>query len=757
MSTRTSSVFITAIALGILTIADTASSQQAQNPPQAAANELLVEFEPWVTEQSKDSLRRLVKSARASRVRSKGQGHLERIRVAAGGDVSAAIRALRQSPLVRFAEPNWIYQHQATSNDPYYTNGSLWGTYGDASSPANQFGSQAAEAWAAGAMGDSTVYVAVIDEGVDFNHPDLAANIWTNPFDPVDGLDNDGNGYRDDVHGWDFYQNNNSVYDGGPGNTTVDAHGTHVSGTIGATGGNGTGVAGVNWNVTIISTKFLGPNGGSTADAVEALDYIVDLKQRHGLNIVATNNSWGGGGYSQALHDAILRAAKAGILFIAAAGNNGTSNDASPRYPSNYSTLTATATETAATYEAVTAVASLTSAGARSSFSNYGKVSVDLGAPGSSIWSTTPSNTYRSFSGTSMATPHVSGAAALYKSVNPTATAQQVRSAILQSATTTPTASMAGITVTGGRLNIGVWFTGPPPPTAPAAPTGLTATAVAASQINLSWADNANDETGYTLERCTGASCTNFAPIATLAANTTSYQNTGLAASTTYRYRLFASNSAGNSGYSNVASATTQTGGTAPAAPTGLTATAASSSQINLSWTDNASNETGYIVERCTGASCTNFAQIASLAANSTSYQNTGLAASTTYRYRVFASSTAGNSGYSNIASATTQAGGGAGAPAAPSNLAAVVVTGPNAKWTEITWTDNSSNETGFRLERCTGSGCTNFVLIKSVGANVTRTEEYPVTAATTYRYRLRAYNTSGYSAYSNIAETTTP
>jgi subtilisin family serine protease len=757
ISTRTRSVFITLVALGILTTADTARTQQAQNPPQATANELLVEFEPWVTEQSKDSLRRLVKAARASRVRSKGQGHLERIRVAAGGDVSAAIRALRQSPLVRFAEPNWIYQHQATSNDPYYTNGSLWGTYGDTSAPANQFGSQAAEAWAAGAMGDSTVYIAVIDEGVDFNHPDLAANIWTNPFDPVDGLDNDGNGYRDDVRGWDFYQNNNSVYDGGPGNTTVDAHGTHVSGTIGAAGGNSTGVAGVNWNVTIISTKFLGPNGGSTADAVEALDYIVDLKQRHGLNIVATNNSWGGGGYSQALHDAILRAAKAGILFIAAAGNNGTNNDASPRYPSNYSTLTATATETAATYEAVTVVASLTSAGARSSFSNYGKASVDLGAPGSGIWSTTPSNTYRSFSGTSMATPHVSGAAALYKSVNPAATAQQVRSAILQSATTTPTASMAGITVTGGRLNLGVWFTGPPPPTAPAAPTGLTATAVAATQVNLSWADNANDETGYTVERCTGASCTGFAPIATLAANTTSYQNTGLAASTTYRYRVFASNSAGNSGSSNVASATTQGGGTAPAAPTGLTATAASSSHINLSWIDNANNETGYIVERCTGASCTNFAQIASLAANSTSYQNTGLAASTTYRYRVFAASTSGNSGYSNTASATTQAAGAAGAPAAPSNLAAVVVTGPNAKWTEITWTDNSNNETGFRLERCTGSGCTNFVLIKSVGANITRTEEYPVTAATTYRYRLRAYNTSGYSAYSNIAETTTP
>src|SRR5439155_20246401 len=161
---------------------------------------------------------------------------------------------------------------------------------------------------------------------------------------------NDGNGFVDDVHGWDFFEHNSSIYDGAPGNTTLDSHGTHVSGTIGAIGGNGAGVVGVNWNVTIISTKFLGPNGGTTADAVSALNYLTDLKTRHGLNIVATNNSWGGGGYSQALHDAILRAAKAGILFVAAAGNGnafgvGQNNDTTPTYPSNYSTLVGTSTE----------------------------------------------------------------------------------------------------------------------------------------------------------------------------------------------------------------------------------------------------------------------------------------------------------------------------------------------------------------------------------------------------------------------------
>src|SRR5688500_9751031 len=240
------------VVTGILAAGDTVLTQNPQAPPFArVADEILVEFEPWVTEASKDSLRQLVRGVSSARIRALGQGHLERLRLGPGVPVDAAIRDLLQSPFVRFAEPNWIYTHQSSS-DPYVTNGSLWGMYGDATSPANQFGSQAGEAWAAGATGSPNVYVAVIDEGVDFNHPDLAANIWTNPFDPIDGTDNDGNGYVDDVHGWDFYQNNNSVYDGAPGNTTVDSHGTHVSGTIGAVGNNNIGVAGVNWDVTII-------------------------------------------------------------------------------------------------------------------------------------------------------------------------------------------------------------------------------------------------------------------------------------------------------------------------------------------------------------------------------------------------------------------------------------------------------------------------------------------------------------------------
>jgi subtilisin family serine protease len=358
--------------------------------------------------------------------------------------VPGAIQALSARGAVEYAEPNWIYRHGATSNDPYYTNGSLWGMYGDQTSPANQYGSQAGEAWAKGSYNCSTVWVGIIDEGYYYGHEDLAANAGKNPGEIAgDGVDNDGNGYVDDVYGWDFANNDNSVFDG-----TSDDHGTHVAGTIGGVGGNSKGVAGVCWSIKLINAKFLGQRGGTTANAVKSVDYMTDLKTRHGINLVATSNSWGGGGFSQALQDAIERANAQHILFIAAAGNNSYDCDTSTGcYPAEYPNAN------------VIAVASITNTGAMSSFSNYGATTIDIGAPGSGIYSTLPKSSrgkivsgYGSYSGTSMATPHVSGAAALYKATHTGAKAADIKSAIMGSAV--PTASLNGKVVSNGRLNV---------------------------------------------------------------------------------------------------------------------------------------------------------------------------------------------------------------------------------------------------------------------------------------------------------------
>jgi subtilisin family serine protease len=354
----------------------------------------------------------------------------------------AAIERLRGMPEVEYAEPNWIYQHYATSNDTYFTNGSLWGM----SAGGNTFGSGAATAWGNNKLGSNTVYIGIIDEGYMYTHVDIAANAGTNPGETAgDGIDNDGNGLVDDVYGWDFAGNNSSLFDG-----VGDDHGTHVAGTIGGVGGNGIGVAGVVWNVKLLGAKFLGSTGGTSANAIKAVDYFTGLKNK-GVNIVATNNSWGGGGFSQALKDAIDRANTAGILFIAAAGNSGTNNDATASYPSGYTSAN------------IIAVASITSTGGLSSFSQYGATTVDIGAPGSAIWSTVPvavgkgknatvGSGYASYNGTSMATPHVSGAAALYASLNPGATAAQIKAAILGQST--PTGSLSGKVATGGRLTV---------------------------------------------------------------------------------------------------------------------------------------------------------------------------------------------------------------------------------------------------------------------------------------------------------------
>ncbi len=355
--------------------------------------------------------------------------------------VPQALAALQNMPFIEFAEPNYIYRHNAISTDPYFTNGSLWGM-----TNTSGFGTGADVAWANNRTGSSSVVVAVIDEGIDNLHVDLASNCWINPEEIAnDGLDNDNNGYIDDIYGWDFVGNDKSTYDG-----INDDHATHVAGTIGGVA-NTVGVVGVNWNVKMISCKFLGSTGGTTANAVKAVDYVTALKKK-GVNIVATNNSWSGGGFSTALYDAINRANTAGVLFIAAAGNSGTNNDRTASFPGNYSIANKVAGKTYPALSNMIVVAAIASNGTMASFSQYGAKSVHLGAPGVNIFSTLPNNSYGSYNGTSMATPHVSGAAALYKANNPSASAATIKSAILNS--TTKISSLTGKCVTGGCLNV---------------------------------------------------------------------------------------------------------------------------------------------------------------------------------------------------------------------------------------------------------------------------------------------------------------
>ncbi|MFB6272843.1 MAG: S8 family serine peptidase [Salinibacter sp.] len=365
---------------------------------------------------------------------------LQYVRLPANLSVKEAITRYRRRPNVRYAEPDFIQRlpdperspvgGQATPNDPQFDD--LWGLNNTGQTGGTSDADiDAPEAWDI-QSGSSEIVIFVIDTGGDYTHEDLKGNRWTNPGEtPGNGIDDDGNGYVDDVYGIDTANGDSDPMDN-------DGHGTHISGTIGAVGDNNTGVTGVNWEVEIGWCKFL-DGGGTTADAIECLDYVRDLKVNHGVNVVATNNSWGGSAFSQALLDAIRQHRKDGILFTAAAGNAGTDNDANPFYPAAYRAAN------------LISVASTTDSDALSDFSNFGDRTVDLGAPGSAILSTTLDDTYSQFSGTSMATPHVTGVAALLKAQDPNRNWRDIRNLILSGGDDVE--SMDGTTATSHRLN----------------------------------------------------------------------------------------------------------------------------------------------------------------------------------------------------------------------------------------------------------------------------------------------------------------
>lgn len=361
------------------------------------------------------------------------EGRLARLSLRSGANVDEAIKVISKHPAVKYAEPNYVIKAIGTPDDPDFV--SLWGLNNTGQDGGTADADiDAVEAWDI-TTGDTSVVVGVIDTGVDYNHEDLQGNIWVNPNEiPGNGIDDDGNGVIDDIHGYNANNDSGDPMDG-------NGHGTHVSGTIGAKGNNGVGVVGVNWDVTIVGCQFLDASGsGSTDGAIACIDYMTDLKLNHGVDIKATNNSWGGGGFSQALKDSIDSAGDAGILFFAAAGNSASDNDATPSYPASYES------------DAVMAIASTDRNDAMSGFSQWGLTSVDMGAPGSAILSTTPGNSYDTYSGTSMATPHMTGAAALVWSINPDLTVAEMKQLLMDSGDSN--ADLTGKTVAGTRLNV---------------------------------------------------------------------------------------------------------------------------------------------------------------------------------------------------------------------------------------------------------------------------------------------------------------
>lgn len=343
----------------------------------------------------------------------------------------SAVKSLNENPMVEIAEPNFIYRINKAPSDPMYAQTWGLGNVGQ-SDPKNQVGVagidiNAERAWEI-QTGTREKIIAVIDTGIDHTHPDLVDNMWQNEAEAkgTTGVDDDNNGVVDDIYGYNAITNS--------GNSKDDqGHGSHCAGTIGARANNGIGVAGVNWNVRMMSVKFLDAGGsGSLADAIKAIDYATKM----GAHVMS--NSWGGGGFSQTLLDSIERSNAAGAVFIAAAGNEYNNNDNSPTYPSTYQVAN------------VISVAAIDNRGAKADFSNYGKKTVHLGAPGVNVMSTTGGG-YKSYSGTSMATPHVAGVAALLWANEPNLTATEIKARLV--ATTRPLASMKGKTRTGGMVD----------------------------------------------------------------------------------------------------------------------------------------------------------------------------------------------------------------------------------------------------------------------------------------------------------------
>ena len=464
--------------------------QLAWHEPVTAANDitpsfvpgqLIIRFHPGVTQEQIDALYKEYGLSQMDNLDRSPNGADQPVRLAfVPVEVNQSfIDTLARDPRVLYAEPNYVVRINKTPNDPDFSK--LWGlnnTGQTGGTPGADIG--AVKAWDI-STGSSSVVVGLIDTGIDYTHEDLTKNIWVNPGEcpggygtcQANGKDDDNDGYVDDFYGINAITNSGDPMDD-------YGHGTHVAGTIGAMGDNSTGVTGVNWTVKIVTCKFLSASGGGTiADAVKCFNYMNYLKNKAGVNIVATNNSWGGGGESQTLKDAM--AGPDQPLHICAAGNSGTDQ---PQFPAGYD------------LDNIISVAATDHNDLYADFSNYGNT-VDLAAPGVDIYSTVPKGSctlcdpsgYALLSGTSMATPHVTGAAALIASKYPSLTRAQIKQRIVSGVD--PLADTSKPTLTNGRLNVFNTLEDDTKP--PAAVNDLAVTGLLLTQVNLSWTATGDD------------------------------------------------------------------------------------------------------------------------------------------------------------------------------------------------------------------------------------------------------------------------
>lgn len=433
------------ILASLIVVPNKSAYSQARNPqsPARVEGEILVKLKADVADISDQEIPEFIFRAPGAQVERLGRRErgINLVRLNGRLSVEQAIAQAQADPRVEYAEPNYIYETNDTRpNDPHFTD--EWGLMNDFSSltsGATPADIGATRAWDI-TTGSDDLVVAVIDTGIDIFHEDLAANIWTNPGEIAgNNFDDDGDGFKDDIHGWNFRDDTKEVFV----NAGEDLHATHVAGTIGAVSDNGIGVAGVAWHVKIMSLKFLGGSkgSGSTANAIKAIDYAI-FQKNHGVNLRVINASWGGPGASQALRDKIREAGDNGIVFVCSAGNDRIDNDGpTPDYPAAF----------ASSLSNVISVAAINDRDQLALFSNYGHNGTTVAAPGDSIWSTFPNNGYGQLSGTSMASPHVTGVVALLLANQPQLTPEQVKQRII--ATAEPTDALASKVNASGRVN----------------------------------------------------------------------------------------------------------------------------------------------------------------------------------------------------------------------------------------------------------------------------------------------------------------